>query len=84
MATKSITVPHANYKIDASTDRQRLIALESIDQALMSLGFSLQMNDWKTWEPILEQDRLNEKSKNEDMSKAILKCFMGFFISRII
>ena len=77
MATKSITVPHANYKIDASTDRQRLIALESIDQALISLGFSLQMNDWKTWEPILEQDRLNEKMQERRYVKGDFEVFYG-------
>jgi hypothetical protein len=77
MATKSITVPHANYKIDASTDRQRLIALGSIDQALISLGFSLQINDWKTWEPILEQDRLNEKKQERRYVKGDFEVFYG-------
>lgn len=77
MATKSITVPHANYKIDASTDMQRLVALESIDQALTSLGFSLQMNDWKTWEPILEQDRLNEKKQERRYVKGNFEVFYG-------
>ncbi|MER2490314.1 hypothetical protein [Catenovulum sediminis] len=77
MATKSITVPHANYKIDASTDMQRLVALESIDQALTSIEFSLQMNDWKTWEPILEQDRLNEKKQERRYVKGNFEVFYG-------
>ena len=77
MATKSITVPHANYKIDASIDKQRLIALENIDQALMSLGFNLQMNDWKAWEPILEQDRLTEKKQERRYVKGNFEVFYG-------
>ena len=77
MATKSITVPHANYKIDASIDKQRLIALENIDQALISLGFNLQMNDWKAWEPILEQDRLTEKKQERRYVKGNFEVFYG-------
>jgi hypothetical protein len=77
MATKSITVPHANYKIDASNDKQRLIVLENIDQALISQGFSLQLNDWKTWEPILEPERLEEKKQERRYVKGDFEIFYG-------
>lgn len=77
MVTKSVTVPHANYKIEALNDRQRLAALENIDLALTSLGFSLKENDWEMWKPILEPDRLAEKRQERRYSKGNFEVFYG-------
>lgn len=77
MVTKSTTVPHANYKIEALNDRQRLAALENIDLALTSLGFRLKENDWETWKPILEPDRLAEKRQERRYSKGNFEVFYG-------
>lgn len=77
MATKSITVPHASYKIKALNDRQKLAALENIDLALTSLGFSPKENDWETWKPILEPDRLAEKKQELRYSKSDFEVFYG-------
>jgi len=77
MATKSITVPHANYKIEAVNDQQKLAVLENIDLALTSLGFSLKENDWETWKPILEPDRLAEKRQERRYSKGDFEVFYG-------
>ncbi|WP_333607535.1 hypothetical protein [Arsukibacterium sp.] len=75
MVTKSITVPHANYKIEAANDK--LAALENIDLALASLGFSLKENDWETWKPILEADRVVEKRQERRYSKGDFEVFYG-------
>ncbi len=63
LISESTTVPHANYKIEASDPSQKQEALEVVGQVLHSLKFELQPNDWKVWETILDADRLAEKKQ---------------------
>lgn len=77
MGTNSITVPHANFKIDQSGYDNESEILERIDLSLVSLGFILQENDWKVWEPILEQERLAEKKQERRYKKEEFEVFYG-------
>jgi hypothetical protein len=77
MVTNSITVPHANFKIDQSGYDNESEILERIDLSLVSLGFILQENDWKVWEPILEQERLAEKKQERRYKKEEFEVFYG-------
>ena len=63
LISESTTVPHANYKIEASDPSQKQEALKVVAQVLHSLKFELQPNDWKVWETILDADRLAEKKQ---------------------
>lgn len=77
MGTNSITVPHANFKIDQLGHTTKTEVLDSIDLSLVSLGFRLQENDWKAWQPILDEERLAEKKQERRYKKEQFEVFYG-------
>ena len=82
LISESTTVPHANYKIEASDPSQKQEALEVVGQVLHSLKFELQPNDWKVWETILDADRLAEKKQElrykDNFQKKVSVCFTKY------
>lgn len=83
IVSDSITVPHANFKLEVPLNSSKQSILNSIDESLHSLGFKLLENDWEVWKPILENDQLVEKQRERRYENGDLEIsFSELFTSK--
>lgn len=77
IVSDSITVPHANYKLEIPKNYTKSSVLDSVDKTLRSLGFTVIENDWKVWEPLLKRDQLIAKKQERRYKKDDFELFYG-------
>lgn len=68
-------LPHANIKILIQPDTTAEQAIDKTEDALLSLGYIQQPNDWEDWINILDPEKLELKKKERRYTKGDFEIF---------